>query len=70
MQYKLEKEETKMASVRARTMRRFALNITRKRLAVGLCPSTLGELTALPSPLAGSKGKGWRGRTGKAEGRK
>ena len=41
------------------------------RLAAGLCPDPLGELTALPRPLAGFKGRGGKGRgKGKGEGRR
>jgi len=45
-------------------------------LSAGLCPEPLGELTALPSPLAGFKGstskeregRGWLGRRGDERG--
>jgi len=40
---------------------------------MNICPDSLGELTALPSPLAGLRGKGSRGsaeKTGGIEGRR
>ena len=40
-------------------MRRIALNIAQKRLAAGLRPDPLGEVTVLPQiPLAGLRRKG------------
>jgi len=45
----------------------IACKSTRRRLAAGLCPDPLGELTHSPDPLAAmrgptSKGKEWEGR--------
>ena len=37
----------------------FSSKYTKMRLEVGLCPDALGELTALPGPLAGFGGTGW-----------
>ena len=42
----------------------FSPKCTKYRLAAGLCSGPLGELTALPRPLDGFKGRTSKGRGG------
>ena len=43
----------------------FSPKCTNYRLAAGLCPDPLGELTALPRPKYGFKGRTSKGREGR-----
>lgn len=51
-------------------MRRFAINTVEKRLAAGLCPDPLAELTEHPRPISWINGEreGVEGRGREGEG--